>query len=84
MSIIHSMVVCQMSKGTGIILGAFLLGVFTRRLNHVSALTGLVAGLTLMTCVKFGADQAWPWFVLVSSTATFLIGLLTDFALEKE
>ncbi|UCE48419.1 MAG: hypothetical protein JSW47_22845 [Phycisphaerales bacterium] len=73
-----------MSKGTGLILGVFLLSVFTQRLNHVSALTGLVAGLTLMTCIKFGTDLPWPWFVLVGSTATFLIGLSTSFALEKE
>lgn len=69
---------------TGIILGVFLLGIFTRRVNHSSALTGLVGGLTLMACIKFGTDLAWPWFVLVGSTATFLIGLLTSFALEKK
>ncbi len=72
------------ATGTGTILGVSLLGIFTRRLNHASALTGLVGGLTLMTCIKLGPDLAWPWFVLVGSTATFLIGLLTSFALEKE
>ena len=69
---------------TGIILGVFLLGIFTRRVNHLSALTGLVGGLALMTYIKFGTDLAWPWFVLVGSSATFLIGLATSFVLEKE
>lgn len=69
---------------TGIILGVFLLGIFTRRVNHLSALAGLVGGLVLMTFIKFGTNLAWPWFVLVGSTATFLIGLLTSFVLEHE
>jgi hypothetical protein len=68
---------------TGIILGVFLLGIFTQKVNHLSALTGLVGGLALMTYIKFGTDLAWPWFVLVGSSATFLIGLATSLILEK-
>ena len=67
---------------TGIILGVFLLGIFTKRVNHLCALMGLIGGLILMTCIKFGTDLAWPWFVLVGSTATFGIGLLFNFIID--
>ena len=59
---------------TGIILGVFFLGIFTREVNHQAALVGLVGGLTLMTYIKFCTSLAWPWFVLVGSSATFLLG----------
>jgi SSS family solute:Na+ symporter len=68
---------------TGIILGVFFLGIFARRVDHRSALTGLVGGLAIMTYIKFGTPLAWPWFVLVGSSATFLIGIIASFVLER-
>jgi len=68
---------------TGIILGVFFLGIFAKRVDHRSALVGLVGGLALMTYVKFGTPLAWPWFVLVGSSATFLIGVIASFILER-
>jgi len=68
---------------TGIILGVFFLGIFAKRVDHRSALVGLVGGLALMSYIKFGTNLAWPWFVLVGSSATFLIGIATSFVLEK-
>jgi solute:Na+ symporter, SSS family len=68
---------------TGIILGVFLLGIFTKRVDHRTALVGLVGGLALMTYIKFCTSLAWPWFVLVGSSATFLIGLVASFILGR-
>jgi SSS family transporter len=63
---------------TGIILGVFLLGIFARKVDHLSALTGLIGGLTWMTCIVFGTTLAWPWFVLVGSSVTFLLGVFAQ------
>jgi solute:Na+ symporter, SSS family len=63
---------------TGIILGVFLLGMFTRQVSHCSALVGLVGGLGLMTVIAFYTALAWPWFVLVGSSATFIIGIVAS------
>jgi len=45
---------------------------------------GLVGGLALMTFVKFCTSLAWPWFVLVGSSATFLTGIVASFILERK
>jgi SSS family transporter len=68
---------------TGIILGVFFLGIFTRRVQARAALWGFVLGLGLMTWVNFGTDLAWPWFALVGSGATFLFGLLAHLVLSN-
>jgi Na+/proline symporter len=68
---------------TGIILGVFLLGIFAKRVDHRSALAGLVGGLAIMTYIRFGTHLAWPWFVLVGSSATFLMGVTASFILER-
>lgn len=67
---------------TGIILGIFFLGVFTRRVNEIAALHGMLVGLFTMTFVAFGWEPvfgyaiAWPWFAIFGSTVTFLVGWL--------
>jgi SSS family transporter len=75
---------------TGIVLGLFLLGQLTRRVGQGAALTGLVAGLLVVSYVAFGASLptalypwkasvAWPWYALIGSTTVFLVGLLTSY-----
>ncbi len=69
---------------TGIILGVFFLGIFTRRVDQRAALVGLLGGLLLMTGLKFGTSLAWPWFALVGSTATLILGLLASLILGSK
>ncbi len=52
---------------TGIILGVFFLGIFTRRVGQRAALAGLLLGLATITAVAFGTRLAWPWYTLVGS-----------------
>ena len=75
--VINSVLAIQ-SFTTGIILGVFFLGIFSRRVPEGAALVGLVGGLATMTFVSFGTDLAWPWFALVGSTATCAIGLAAE------
>lgn len=74
---------------TGIVLGLFLLGVLTRRVREREALCGLVAGLLVVSYVRFGpllpgrlypweSAIAWPWFALIGSTTVLAVGLLAS------
>jgi SSS family transporter len=65
---------------TGIILGIFFLGIFTRRVGPRAAFVGLLLGLGAITAVAFGTRLAWPWYTLVGSVATFAFGVLASFA----
>jgi SSS family transporter len=65
---------------TGITLGVFFLGIFTKRVGQQAALVGLVLGLATISAVAFGTRLAWPWYTLVGSLATFGLGLLASLA----
>jgi Na+/proline symporter len=60
---------------TGIVLGVFFLGMFTRRVGQRAALAGLVAGFAGMTWIYFGTSLAWPWYALAGSLMTGAVGL---------
>jgi SSS family transporter len=83
-------VIAIASFTTGIVLGLFLLGQLTHRVGQRAALTGLVAGLVVVSYVAFGASLpptlypwnasiAWPWYALVGSSTVFLVGLVTSY-----
>ncbi|HEX7180471.1 MAG TPA: transporter, partial [Thermoanaerobaculia bacterium] len=64
---------------TGIVLGVFFLGIFTRRVGQRAALAGLVAGFAGMTWIFFGTSLAWPWYALAGSLLTVAAGLAASF-----
>jgi Na+/proline symporter len=63
---------------TGIILGVFFLGIFTRRVGTRAAFAGLLLGLATITAVAFGTKLAWPWYTLVGSLSTLGFGLVAS------
>ena len=69
---------------TGIVLGVFFLGIFTRRVGQRAALAGLVVGLAGMTFVFFATPLAWPWYALVGSAGTFAAGLAASLLWRRE
>lgn len=58
----------------GGLLGAFALGVLTRRPGAWAAVIGVAVGIGLTTALK--GQMAWPWYALVGSVVTFVTGLL--------
>ena len=58
---------------TGIVLGVFFLGLFSRA-GKRSALLAMVLGLAGMTWVHIATPLAWPWYALVGSLGTLGIG----------
>jgi len=58
----------------GPILGVFLLGSL-RRGNSTSAFAGMTAGLLVVLSVWMFTKVAWPWYAVVGSLTTVLVGL---------
>jgi SSS family transporter len=69
---------------TGIVLGVFLLGVLTRRVNQTAALVGLIAGTAVILFVKFFTPLAWPWYTVVGALSTFAFGILASAFSDSE
>jgi Na+/proline symporter len=60
----------------GPMLGAFLLGVVTKRANQAGVMTGMAASLAFMLLIKieFSAAVAWTWYVLMGTVVCFGVG----------
>lgn len=69
---------------TGITLGVFFLGIFTRRVGQRAAFCGLLLGLALISAVAFATPLAWPWYTMVGSLGTFGFGCLASLAWPAE
>jgi SSS family transporter len=63
----------------GALLGVFLLGVLTRRVQEKAAMTGMVAGLLVMIYVRTSTGIAFTWYVGIGTTVTFLVAWLASF-----
>jgi len=62
----------------GPMLGAFLLGVVTRRANQRVVMLGMAVSLACMLLIKLYTPLAWTWYVLVGATICSVVGYLTS------
>jgi solute:Na+ symporter, SSS family len=62
----------------GLLLGVFLLGVLTRRVNETAAIFGVTGGLAVMIFVRFFTSIAFTWWVLIGTVSTYLIGCFSS------
>jgi Na+/proline symporter len=62
----------------GGLLGAFGLGVLSERADQRSTTLGMVAGIGLVMVLWLTIPDrvAWPWFVLIGTAVTFVVGWL--------
>ncbi len=51
----------------GPMLGAFLLGVVTKRANQVGVMAGMGISLAAMLVIRFQTTIAWTWYVLIGT-----------------
>ncbi len=60
----------------GGLLGAFALGIFSRRADARSVAVGMLVGIGVVTWIwaAHRAVLAWPWYVLVGSVLTSVVG----------
>lgn len=68
----------------GSLLGVFILGLLTRRVGEVAAMTGMMAGFLCMLYVKFFTPIAFTWYVLIGTAVTVAIGLLASLIVREE
>jgi Na+/proline symporter len=60
----------------GTMLGAFLLGVLTRRANQIGVIAGMLASICAMLLVKFYTSIAWTWYVLIGTLICLAVGYI--------
>ncbi len=73
----------------GLLLGLFLLGVFTKNVGPAAALSGAFAGLVSLLSIQFvlplyEIKVAWPWFAAIGSSVTFVVGLVAGSVLPGQ
>lgn len=64
------------SVAYGALLGAFLLGVLTRRANQNGAMLGMACGFATEIYLWWFTVVPWTWWVAIGTTVTFAIGYL--------
>jgi len=62
------------SVAYGALLGAFLLGVLTRRANQLGAMIGMVCGLVTELYLWRWTHIPWTWWVMIGTCITFAVG----------
>jgi len=70
------------SVAYGALLGAFLLGVLTKRANQYGAMIGMLCGFAIELYLWLGTKVPWTWWVMIGSSVTFAVGLLLSVILS--
>jgi len=66
------------SVAYGALLGAFLLGVLTRRANQLGAMIGMLLGFAVDLYLWLGTRVPWTWWVMIGATVTFVVGWMAS------
>jgi solute:Na+ symporter, SSS family len=72
-----------LSLSAGPVLGAFLVGVLTTRVDSRAMVAGMLAGIAALMWVWTTGATAWTWYALIGSTVTFGAALLTSFFIPR-
>lgn len=67
----------------GSLLGVFLLGLLTKRVQQTAAMIAMIAGLAVMIYVRFATSIAFTWYVVIGTAATFFTGYVLSFFLHE-
>jgi peptidoglycan/LPS O-acetylase OafA/YrhL len=72
---------------SGILLGLFALGLFSRKISDASALASAIVGILILLAIQFvlprwGWKIAFPWLAVIGAITTVLSGLFLS-TLEK-
>ncbi len=72
------------SVAYGALLGAFLLGVLTKRANQSGAMIGMLCGFAVELYLWLGTHVPWTWWVTIGSGVTFLVGYMLSLTLHPK
>ncbi len=62
----------------GTMLGAFLLGVLTKRANSVGVVVGMLASMVCMLFIKIYTELAWTWYVITGTIVCLSVGYIVS------
>jgi SSS family solute:Na+ symporter len=65
-----------LSLTTGPVLGAFVVGVLTRRVRSGAVLVGMAAGAAVVCAAWWSAALAWTWYTFVGAAVTSAVAVL--------
>jgi Na+/proline symporter len=72
-----------LSLSAGPVLGAFLVGVLTKRVGSRAMVAGMLTGIAVLIWVWWTAATAWTWYALVGSSVTFVTAVAASFVLRE-
>jgi solute:Na+ symporter, SSS family len=67
----------------GSLLGVFLLGLLTKRVQQNAAMIAMIAGLALMIYIRFQTSIAFTWYVVIGTATTFSTGYAMSLFLKE-
>src|SRR5688572_10690396 len=70
-----------LSLSAGPVLGAFLVGVLSRRVGSRAMITGMLAGVAVLIWVWYTGAAAWTWYAFIGASVTSGVALLASLAL---
>ena len=73
-----------LSLSAGPVLGAFLVGVLTKRVGSRAMIVGMLSGIAVLVWVWWTAATAWTWYAFVGSSVTFGVALAASFVFPRE
>ena len=72
-----------LSLSAGPVLGAFLVGVLTARVDARAMIAGMLAGVAVLIWVWYTAATAWTWYAFIGASVTFTVALLASLAFPR-
>jgi SSS family transporter len=67
-----------LSLASGPVLGAFLIGVLTKRVQTGAMLAGMVAGAAVLVVVWWTGAVAWTWYAFTGASVTAIVALVAS------
>jgi SSS family transporter len=68
-----------LSLAAGPVLGAFLVGVLTTRVDSRAMIVGMGSGIVVLVAVWWTAATAWTWYAFIGSAVTVVTALVASF-----
>src|SRR5215468_5238834 len=72
------------SVAYGALLGAFLLGVLTRKANQYGAAIGMLCGFGIELYLWLETKVPWTWWVMIGASTTFAIGWFASGIIQSQ
>ena len=73
-----------LSLAAGPVLGAFLVGVLTRRVGVGAMVVGMSAGIAVLGWILKTGATAWTWYALIGSAVTFIAAVAASVVLDRK